>query len=220
MAGRWDCLSWPHASDLGQILSIEMNPLASLGRYGIRAIDWIVRKIYRITPLSNEPDCILRISREPSKWHASLSDGVEVKPGNPIILLHLWNERVLEFLQPHEPLGWTRYLLRRFLKSLPLLNEQLNQQAWGDEIVAMRAEFGFLVTLDVAGPILSPLGFDVMPVERPRGRFWRRAFWDNLYSYLLMWTFNPKSLQGKELTNLLRAELWISRERLRERYGK
>jgi hypothetical protein len=76
------------------------------------------------------------------------------------------------------------------------------------------------VTLEVAGPILSPLGFNVKPVERPRGRFWRRAFWDNLYSYLLMWTFNPKSLQGKELTNLLRAELWISRERLRERYGK
>jgi hypothetical protein len=196
-----------------------MNPLAVLGRYGIRAIDWIVRKIYRITPLSDEPDCILRIARERSKWHASLSDGVEVKPGDPIILLHLWNERVLEFLQSHETLGWTRYLLRRFLKSLPILNEYLNQQAWGDEIVAMRAEFGFLVSLEVAGPILSSLGLDVMPVERPRGRFWRRAFWDNLYSYLLMWTFNPKSLQGKKITNLLRAELWISREKLAKLYG-
>jgi hypothetical protein len=197
-----------------------MNPLAAFGRYGIRAIDWIVRKIYRITPLSDDPDCILRIAREPSKWHASLSDGVEVRPGDPIISLHLWNERVLEFLQPHETLGWTRYLLRRFLTSLHILNEYLNQQAWGDEVVAMRAEFGFLVTLDVLRPLLSPHGIDVMPLERPKGRFWRRAFWDNLYSYLLMWTFNPKSLQGKKITNLLRAELWISREKLGKLYGK
>jgi hypothetical protein len=197
-----------------------MNPLATLGRYGIRAIDWVLRKFYRVTPFSDEPECILRIARDPSRWRASLSDGVEVRPGDPIIQLHLWNERILEFLQSYETLGWTRSLLRRFIKSLRILNEYLNQQAWGNEIVAMRAEFGFLVSLELAGPILSSLGFDVKPVERPKGRFWRRAFWDNFYSYLLMWTFNPKSLRGKELTNLLRTELWISRDRLRERYGK
>ena len=82
-----------------------MNPLAALGRYGIRAIDSIIRIIYRVSPLSDDPDCILRISRERSKRHVNLSDGVKVEPGYPIILLHLWNERVLEFLQPHETLG-------------------------------------------------------------------------------------------------------------------
>ncbi len=196
-----------------------MNPIATLGRYGIRGIDGIIRFIYRISPLSDDPDCILRISRERCKRHVSLSDGVEVDSGDPIILLHLWNERVLDFLQSHEPLGWTRYLMRRFLASLRILDKYLNSQAWGDEIVAMRGEFGFLVRLEEAEPIISRLGFDAVPLDRPGGRVWRRGFWDNLYSYMLMWTFNPKSLQGKSLTKLVRTEVWISREKLAMLYG-
>lgn len=196
-----------------------MNPLATLGRYGIRAIDWVLRKFYRVTPFSDEPECILRIAREPSKWYASLSDGVEVRPGDPIISLHLWNERVLEFLQPHETLGWTRYLMRRFLTSLPMLDDYLNRQSWGQDIVALRGEFGFLVRLEEAEPILNRLGLDVVTLDRPGGRFWLRGFWDNLYSYLLMWTFNPKSLQGKSVPKLVRGEVWISREQLAKLFG-
>ena len=101
-----------------------------------------------------------------------------------------------------------------------MLDDHLNRQSWGDEIGAMRGEFGFLVRLEEAAPIFTRLGFDVVPLVRSGGRFWRKGFWDNLYSYMLMWTFNPKSLQGKSLTRLARAELWISRERLRQLYGK
>ncbi|NIS82987.1 MAG: hypothetical protein GTO14_22930, partial [Anaerolineales bacterium] len=106
-----------------------------------------------------------------------------------------------------------------FLTSLGMLSDYIKHQPWGDDIAAIRAEFGFLVGLKAAQTIMSRCGFDVVLLERPGGRFWRKAFWENLYSYLLMWAFNPRSLRGKSLIKLVRAELWISRERLAQLYG-
>ena len=196
-----------------------MNSLAALGRRGIQAIDRIVRIIYKITPLSDEPDCILRISRSRSKQRVRLSDGVEVAPGDPLILLHLWNERVPDLIQYYETLDWSRLIIRRFMTSLTMLNTYLSHQSWGSDIVAMRGEFGFLIRLEGANPIAARIGLDLVPLEPPGLHIWRRAFWDNLYSYVLMWAFNPQSLRGKHLAKLVRAELWISRGRLKQLYG-
>ena len=59
---------------------------------------------------------------------------------------------------------------------------------------------------------------------RPRakaGPWWRfTEFWQNFYSYALIWTFNPNSLRGKPLSAIERLDLFMSRKMLRERYGE
>jgi len=110
-------------------------------------------------------------------------------------------------------------MLRRVNASLHMLAAYLDQHPWANDIVALHAELGIIMNLPAAMSIARHHGIDAIPKERPRARFGRRAFWDNLYSYILMWTFNPGSLRGKRLTEMVRVELWISRERLTQIYG-
>lgn len=196
-----------------------MNPFAALGRYAIRAIDWIVRFAYRVKPFTDDPDCILRIAPSRSKRQLLLSDGVQVKVGDPILVIHFWNERLGGSPQDRIALGWGRYMLRRFNASLRMLAAYLDQHPWANDIVALRGDLDFVKDVLPAKTVFMRLGFDVVPKERPGARFWRRAFWDNLYSYFLMWAFNPGSLRGKRLSEMVRVELWISRERLAQIYG-
>jgi hypothetical protein len=101
-----------------------------------------------------------------------------------------------------------------------MLAAHLGEVQGGQSVVALRAEFGFLTDLQAARLIAVPLGFDVVLKELPGLRMWRRAFWDNFYSLLLLWVFDPASLQGKRLASLNRVVIWMSRERLTERYSR
>lgn len=197
-----------------------MNPFAALGRYAIRAIDWIIRFAYQVKPYSEDPDCILRISRSRSKQRIRLSDGVQVQLGDPILAIHCWNERLGGSPQDRIALGWGRYLLLRVDTSLRMLAAYLDQHPWANDIVALHAELGIIMNLQAAMSIARHHGIDAIPKERPGVRFWRRAFWDNLYSHILMWTYNPGSLRGKHLSKMVRVKLWISRERLAQIYGE
>lgn len=57
---------------------------------------------------------------------------------------------------------------------------------------------------------MQRLGFSIMPYHKPLGRF--GEFCENFYSWGLMWTFNPPSWRRRELFNLRRTGVWMSRE--------
>lgn len=197
-----------------------MNPFAALGRYAIRAIDWIIRFAYQVKPYSEDPDCILRISPSQSKRQIHLSDGVQVQVGDPILALHFWNERLERLPQDRTSLGWRCFFLQRCKISFHMLAAYLDQHPQIGDRLALRGEFGFVTDLRPAETFYNQLGFDVFLKERPGGRFWRRAFWDNVFSYALLWAFRPRSLQGKHLTKLIRVEIWISRGQFMQLYGE
>ena len=187
---------------------------------GICGIDWILRRVYGVSPFSHEPGCILRLAWGRSSEEWQLSDGTCVRPGDPLVHLHLWNERLKDLPQDRASLGWGRDLMRMLASSLSMLAAHLGEVQGGQSVVALRAEFGFLTDLQAARLIAVPLGFDVVLKELPGLRMWRRAFWDNFYSLLLLWVFDPASLQGKRLASLSRVVIWMSRERLTERYSR
>jgi hypothetical protein len=57
----------------------------------------------------------------------------------------------------------------------------------------------------------------VFPYRGPLARF--GEFWENLYTWGLMWTFNAASLRHRSLLRLRRAEVWMSAAELLARYG-
>ncbi len=65
-------------------------------------------------------------------------------------------------------------------------------------------------------PLIRRLGFNVFPYQRALGRF--GEFWENFYTWAIMWTFAPFSLRGRSLLRLRRAEIWMSREAFLRRY--
>jgi hypothetical protein len=210
----------PHVSRLGATLNPTTNPLASLTRGFVRAIDWCLRRFYRVKPFTDDPGCILRLSPGRSQRDLCLSDGKRVRVGDPVLDIHLWNERLPSLSQVSWMVDWTRFLLHGFRISLALLAEYLSYHSATGREVVLRGEMGAASDFQTAKNIFERLGFDVVLKENPGSRIWRRAFWDALYSYALMWTFCAPSVRGKRLTKLLRVQVWMSEETLRQRYGK
>ena len=156
---------------------------------------------------------------EHSRRGLLLSDGTLIRPGDALISLHAWNER-LEHQTPNAaPLARGNFILKRFRESLRLLNATLDKRPAAGAVKAVKAEMSFVTDVLQFSRLTAQLGFDLVAFEQPVARLWRRALWDNLLAYLLMWTFSPRSLEGKGLTDLIRTEIWISRERLSQLYG-
>jgi len=63
---------------------------------------------------------------------------------------------------------------------------------------------------------MNRLGFTVTPYHRPLGRF--GEFWENFYSWGLLWAFNPPSWRRRKLFDLRRTEVWMLREDFVDRF--
>jgi hypothetical protein len=66
--------------------------------------------------------------------------------------------------------------------------------------------------------MMRHLGFTILPYQRPLGRF--GEFWENLFSWWLMWTYNKVSLQSREFLHLQRTEIWMTAKKFILRYGE
>ena len=66
--------------------------------------------------------------------------------------------------------------------------------------------------------MLKPFGFNVIPYHSPLGRF--SEFWENLFTWGLMWTYNPASLRGRSLWSLRRSEFWMSAKAFQDKFAR
>ncbi len=65
--------------------------------------------------------------------------------------------------------------------------------------------------------LLQRLGFTILPYHGSTGSF--GEFWENFYTWLLIWTYNPASLRSHPLLGLQRNELWTTKARFLQRFG-
>jgi hypothetical protein len=198
-----------------------MNPLAVAGRAGVRTIDRVLLRYYRIFPYSHNPQCVLRLSAGRSSRELALSDGTRVARGEPVLILHFWNEHIPASPREGLTLAWSINFFQRVQLSLRELALFLEDAPQFDSVHVLGSEMGFLEfsRFPEMEHFLQRLGFDFIPGEAPGWRIWRYAFWANLFSWWLMWTFNPASLRGKHFTQMARSQVWISRARLTTKYG-
>jgi hypothetical protein len=186
---------------------------------GIRAIDWILRRAYRVRPFSDDPKCILRISPGQVGRRLTLSDGTLVGLGDPLVNIHLWNERMGGLGGNTGPAAWGAATLHHFRFSLQQLAALMSDDADWRMAIAVCGEISFVTDLEKARRLFEALGFDILLLDQPGLKIWRGAFWDNLFASWLMWAYNPESLKGKRLANLARVQIWMSRERLMGMYS-
>jgi hypothetical protein len=65
--------------------------------------------------------------------------------------------------------------------------------------------------------LFTRLGFTLFPYQTPLGRF--GEFWENLYSWALIWAYNAVSLRQRRFIRLRRTECWMSTAEFLRRYG-
>lgn len=184
----------------------------------IRCLDALLRTVYGVFMFCEDPNCVLRLQLKEVHHSLSLSGG-QVNKGEPVLMLHLWNEH----LPPLPPTGPTLAWAVRFQRLLVKSFQAVAQQVCLDpRLVGIRAVGGVFALLpsgeNSSGvQLMQRLGFRVFPYHNPLGRF--GEFWENLYSWLLIWTYNPASLRSHRLLRLQRSEIWMSKDEFLSRYS-
>lgn len=189
----------------------------------VMALDRLLRWMWGIFEFCDEPACLFRLSLSQSDVDVVLSDGTHVYRGDAVGEIHLWNEHVPPMGAAGPDLGWGARFYRQVLTSLQALAAYVERAEAFTSVQAFRVEVGFLQQEDVpmAVQLLERLGFDIQHESPPTTRWGRFVrFWENLYTWWLMWTFQPASLQGKHFNQIARFHMWISRAELLTRYGE
>lgn len=187
-------------------------------RYLIRKLDDLIRKSDQVFEFNLEPDCILRLQVSRAPRLLQLPDLI-LAAGEPVLLIHLWNERLPVISRSGPDLSWARLIFRQFRHSLRLVAGYVRDHP---ELNEVRAVGG--VTILVSSGLheggrnfLEAMGFTIFPYVSPLGRF--GEFWENFYSRMIVWTFNPVGKPSRSLFNLRRSEIWMSRAVFFNRYG-
>src|SRR5205809_5938293 len=87
----------------------------------VGTLDAWLRSYYDIRNFTDDPQCVLRIGPMPAPMPVSLSDGTEIRQGELVGALHLWNEHVPRYSGNGPTLACAKELRRRMLCSLGLL---------------------------------------------------------------------------------------------------
>lgn len=174
-----------------------------------------VEKVYAFT---DDAECILRLRQSKSDIVVDLSGG-RLNPGDMVAEIHLWNEHMPEVTPGQDSLSWGSRALRMFIHSLKLVAIQLREDPRLAEVKAIRGEMIFLGRQDnpARASQMERLGFTVIPHRCKLGAF--GEFWENFYSWWVMWAYNPVSTKTRSLTANRRMEMWIDRKSFLERYG-
>jgi len=185
----------------------------------VRWFDAIVRRVEGVFEFCHQEDCILRLQLSRARRVIDLP-GFNIPEGSLVLFLHLWNERLPTFPSGGADLAWANLARRKFVASLRAVAAEIRGNPRFSEVQAIG---GVTVLIDLpgeSGPVrlMERLGFKIFPVHNPLGRF--GEFWENLYTWALMWTFNPGTLRRRSLFRLKRVEIWISKEEFLRRYGR
>ncbi len=183
----------------------------------IRRFDGLLRAAHGIFEYCEDEDCLLRLRLTVASHPLQLSPQV-VAVGEPVLELHLWNEHIPTLPLAGPDLIWATQVRRMLIHSLRSLARQMEHDP---RLAEVRALGGVTVLLSPDRPsgmrLMERLGFTVMPFHSPLGRF--GEFWENFYTWCLMWTFNAVSLRRRQLIRLRRAEIWMSADEFLRRYG-
>lgn len=184
----------------------------------VRFIDSTLRRAQHVYEFTDDPKCILRIQVTRASRPLHLQ-GQTVDKGEPVLFLHLWNEHVPIIPAAGPDLDWAMKMRRTFVHSLYGVGRQLVQDPRLANIRAVGGPTGVLVPgASSAAKLMERLGFEVMPYHVLTGRF--GEFWQNLFSYGLMYTFQPASFRHRHLFKVQRTEMWTTLGKFLSLYGK
>jgi len=210
--------------------------ISALLRSAISALDTLLRRVYHVQEFTQKENCILRIALSRSDREVTLSDGTRILKGETIGELHLWNEHIPPMAKEGPDFGWALKFYYRLTRSLEDLAEYVETDPKFKDPRAFRGETAFpmgglmnALPADGRAPpfdyresvhqgwdadLVKQLGFDFVRANRA-GKLRRFGeFWEHLYTWGLIWTFNPGSLKAKRFFKLERGQLWISRQAL------
>ncbi|MGE5123381.1 MAG: YkoP family protein [Acidobacteriaceae bacterium] len=188
-------------------------------RGGVLLIDHLLSQSYRIRTISQDPDCILRIQLREASHTINIGNEM-ILTGQPILVLHINNHRMPGLPTAGANLAWALKLRRSLVHSFQIVAEVILSDIQYAHIRAIYGASAILSFTEHIGGLrmIQHMGFTVLPYHRPFGKF--GEFWENLFSWWLMWAYNPPSLRSRKFWHLQRTEIWMTAADFIRRYGK
>ena len=183
----------------------------------VRAFDHFLCRRQGVFVFWDNPDCLFRAQTTRASRTIVLP-GTEIPTGVKVLGLHFWNEHIPR-IPPEGPSFAQAVRGRRMIVStFRALAREMRHDPRMEGIQAL----GGATVLFAAGDgssgekLFTRLGFTVSPHRNPLGHF--GEFWENLYTWALMWAYNAVSLRQRRLLALHRTESWIASGEFLRRY--
>jgi len=183
----------------------------------IRAFDVLLRRRLGVYDFGASPLALLRVQRSRARRRVALGTGW-IEPGQEILDLHMWNEHMPPLPAAGPDVRWAVQVERMFVSSLHELARAVGREPVYRNVRAVRAVTVLLTPGPGAGLHLAQrLGFEVQPHRTPLGRF--GEFWENFYTWWLMWTYNAVSVRRRPMFDLRRMDMWMEADEFVRRFG-
>lgn len=199
---------------------------------GIRALkgQWLKQSVFALDrwlrwrqgvfEYARTRECVFRIQRGEADRHLQLRDGTDLSPGDPILVLHLWNENLPAIGDEGATVAWGRRFGKAMDSSLGLLARFLQRRPDLNGISAIRIDLalGTAERNEKTVRILSRFGFE--PVGGREGepvRYLRRVGENALILFLVL-AANPNAARAS-LLRRERAVAYVSLAALERRYS-
>ena len=183
----------------------------------VRAFDRFLCHRQGVFVFWDDPDCLFRAQfmRAPREI---VLPGAVIPAGAEVLGLHFWNEHMPQ-IAPEGPTVAQAVRGRRMIaNTFRALAREMRRDPRMEGVRAL----GGATVLFAAGDgssgerLFTRLGFTVFPYCSPLGRF--GEFWENFYTWALMWAYNAVSLRQRQLLALSRTESWITASDFSRRY--
>lgn len=183
----------------------------------IRSFDGLLRHAYGVYEFSHDPICLVRLRVTRARHNLNLPDG-EVVAGKTVLEVHLWNERIPPIPASGADITWAVKMHRGLMASFRAVAGELQRDP---RLSVVQAVGGVTLLIHPEGhpadeKLFRHLGFSIYPYHNRLGRF--GEFWENFYTWGLMWTFNTASLRKRQLLRARRVEIWMSVSKFLMRY--
>jgi hypothetical protein len=185
----------------------------------IRRFDLCLSRALKIFRFTDAEDCLLRLQITTARNQVHLPRHC-VQAGETVLAIHLWNEHVPPLARGGSDLAWAARTGRLFLQSLHAAGKYV---CGHPELAGLPAVCGATAVFSPfqrsgGSELMRRLGFTVLPYRGPLGRF--GEFWENFYSWWIIWAYNPAGLRRRRFGDLRRAEIWMPMDEFISRYGE
>ncbi len=184
----------------------------------VAGFDGVLRRCYGVHEFSADPECVLRLALGRAPRDITLACGTCVGSGEPVGILHFWNEHLPPFPPEGPNLRWAKVMHRCLRRSLEALAAHVRSEPAWRGIRAFRAEM-WVSRGARTNPLLhvtQRFGFEVVTPEF--STFDRcHALGEDLLRWGFTRAYNPVALRRRQVFGE-RREVWISRQSLLERH--
>jgi hypothetical protein len=218
--------TWPHVGrrrSLTKILA-RLKSAANLGaifRHAVLRLDACLRRQQNIFEFCDSRECLLRVALRRARHGVVLPSGMQLRQGELMVELHIWNEQIPRILDAGPDLSWAVLTQRRLRQSLTALAREVecDPRFNGVQLLCAETRLGSGRPRARMERFADFFGFELIDATRAPG--WRTRLIDlgeRLHLWALIRTFNPGALTGRRLRQSQRHQLWMSRKVLLAKY--